>query len=292
MDHTKFILKVTAGHEYKNQHEVHVNTSKPYQLDTPYLSATIHVRVQDFRGLPKSSPSTSPYFSHPLHTTDRYSISFRFTPKSSINGNDLVFGNDFDHPIRDRLPPGFGYAFNYVKSWIDPGLDGDPMSDEPWLYGPLLSSVNVLRIGGQRDEKGGGQPEEKAERKKEHEGEHAQIEKDDEEVDVVEEGASDTSGEEVREQLGLPDDSKSRMKFFLDEMKRKEFEFEQGRCYSCDFFNGYLDFNEFALRLPLGFTMNIVRYWDGQPLRYVFSPIIPPSLPILLIDLFAMLICH
>jgi Protein of unknown function (DUF1769) len=35
--------------------------------------------------------------------------------KQGINGDDLVFGNDFDHPIRDRLPPGFGTAFKIVK---------------------------------------------------------------------------------------------------------------------------------------------------------------------------------
>lgn len=124
------------------------------------------------------------------------------------------------------------------------------MAEEPWLYGPLLSSVNVLRVGrakgeGRRD---GGQEEG---------------------VDVVEEGASDAEGEEERERLGVPEDSKARMKFFLDEEKRKEFEFQRGKCYGCDFFNGFLDFNEFSLRLPLGFTMHIIKHWDGQPLRYV-----------------------
>jgi hypothetical protein len=111
--------------------------------------------------------------------------------------------------------------------------------------------VNVLRIGSSTSKNGEAEGQE------------------DEEGDVVEEGASDTEGEEEREELGVPGDSKGRMKFFLSEEKRKEFEFQQGRCYGCDFFNGYLDFNEFALRLPMGFTMNIVRYWAGQPLRYV-----------------------
>jgi hypothetical protein len=72
---------------------------------------------QNYRGLPRGSPSTSPYFSLPPHAKnkDAYSICFRFRLKEDINGNDLVFGNDFDHPIRDRLPPGFGTAFKIVK---------------------------------------------------------------------------------------------------------------------------------------------------------------------------------
>ncbi|KAF3219192.1 hypothetical protein TWF191_007987 [Orbilia oligospora] len=37
-----------------------------------------------------------------------------------------------------------------------------------------------------------------------------------------------------------------------------------------DFYNPYLDFNEFALHLP-GISIHILQYWDGQPLRYVLK---------------------
>jgi len=178
-----------------------------------------------------------------------------------VSGNDLVFGNDFDHPIRDRLPPGFGTAFNYVKSWIDPGLYGDPMADEPFLYGPLLSSVNVLKVGRREARDEDGKPSVQEEIGIEVEGEG------DMEAEIVEEGADDEHGARIREELGVPDASAQRMKFFLSEDNRKEFQFEEGRTYKCDFFNGYLDFNEFALRLPFGLSLNVVRHWDGQPLR-------------------------
>jgi hypothetical protein len=67
--------------------------------------------------VPRGSPKSSPYFDLPLHAKnkDTYSICFRFMLKQDINGDDLVFGNDFDHSIRDRLPPGFGTAFKIVK---------------------------------------------------------------------------------------------------------------------------------------------------------------------------------
>lgn len=268
MDPKSFILRVTAGPTYHDQTEVHVNTPTSVTIDTCQLVARIHIRVKDFRGLPSTSPSNPPkYFSHPLHTNDRYSISFTFVPKETLSGNDLIFGNDFDHPIRDRLPPGFGTAFNYVKGWIDPGLYGDPMADEPFLYGPLLSSVNVLRVGGREigyvdvgaeQEQNYGFQEE-FEREVEGEG--------DVEVEIVEEGADDEDGMRIREELEVPDTSSQRMKFFLSEDKRKEFQFEEGRTYKFDFFNGYLDFNDFALRLPFGLSLNVVRHWDGQPLR-------------------------
>lgn len=131
-----------------------------------------------------------------------------------------------------------------MKWWIDPGLDGDPYADEPWLYGPLLSSVNVMRIGEKQtsDQKPLGA-----------------------EDTAVEEGA-DGDGDAIREQKSIPKDSAARKKHFLTESHRADFEYEAGREYHCDFFNPYLDFNEFALKLP-GFTLPIIGSWDGQPLR-------------------------
>ena len=267
--HEQYMLRVTAGATYdtKTHQDVLVNSEKPIHLSSDYIDAKLHMRIKDYRGmsisapplplnqlltlagLPKGSPTTSPYFSTPQHHYDRYSISFSFTPKSSIAGDKLVFGNDFDHPIRDRLPPLFDKAFGIVKWWIDPGLDGDVYSDEPYLYGALLSSINVLRIGNK--------PPQKADAAEEKEGE----------VFVYEEGA-EGDGEGLRKELGIPATTAQRQKHFLNEAHRKDFTFEEGREYKCDFFNPYVDFNEFALKIGYGLpAISIIGHWDGQPLR-------------------------
>ena len=157
------------------------------------------------------------------HNDDQYSIAFTFTPKSSISANDLVFGNDFEHPIRDRLPPGFGTALSIVKRWIDPGLDGDVYADKPYLYGPLASSINTLRFGAKC------KCEDVSEIK--------------EEIGIwVEEGAND-EGEEERKNAGIPAGETARKKWFLTESNREQFMFKAGKTYACDFFNAYLEFN-------------------------------------------------
>ncbi|KAF2794755.1 DUF1769-domain-containing protein [Melanomma pulvis-pyrius CBS 109.77] len=247
----QYILRVTAGPSYDTatHKEMLVNNEKPMVISNEHVDAKVTVRVKDYRGLPPNSPSTSPYFATTPHTSDRYSISFSFAPKAGISGHHLVFGNDFENPIRDRLPPLFDKAFSIVKWWIDPGLDGDVYGDKPYLYGALLSSINVLRIGS-KPAAAANEPEDKA-------GEAA----------VFTEGA-DGDGEEVRTELGVPSDARQRQKHFLAEEKRKAFEFEQGREYKCDFFNPYLDFNEFALKLGYGLPpISIMGHWDGQPLR-------------------------
>jgi len=256
----KYVIRVTAGPDYDidNHTVVPVNTPETVKVNTAHGDVELNVRIQDYVGLPRNSPSTSPYFSLEPHKTsnDRYSIAIRFTPKKSsdsssndtdgekqgIAGGDLQFGNDFDHPIRDKLPPGFSYAMNLVKWWIDPGLDGDAYADEPYLYGPGLSSFNALHVGGgEHDPAKGGL--------------------------VIEEGG-DEAGLEKREAVGAPGTAKERMKWALKPYAKDNWVYEYGQTYCFDFFNPYLDFNDFALRLP-GFTLPIMKYWDGQPLRYV-----------------------
>ncbi|RDL33578.1 Uncharacterized protein BP5553_07946 [Venustampulla echinocandica] len=241
-----YILQVTAGSDYDplSHKVVPVNESQHITIESEHLHADLNVRIQSYRGLPRSSPSTSPYFDLPPHdkNKDQYSISFQFQLKSNINGDDLVFGNDFDHPIRDRLPPGFGTAFKIVKWVADPGLDGDVYADKPYLYGPALSSFNALHVGGKE-----------------------MAENTHEAGLVFEEGGAE-DGLEVRKENGIPETQAGRKKHFLNEENRKGWEWEEGRVYGCDFFNPYLDFNDFALRLP-GFTLPIMKYWDGQGLR-------------------------
>ena len=49
----------------------------------------------------------------------------------------------------------------------------------------------------------------------------------------------------------VPKDAAARKKWFLDEAKRKDWQFEAGRIYMGDFFNPYLNFNGWSA-LALG----------------------------------------
>lgn len=259
----KYLMRVTAGTSYdlKEQVEVPINSPKTVKLGSEHMDIELNVRIQNYKGLPRNSASTSAYFSTPPHdyNKDQYSIAFRFTPRKptdaataegtteddasddgGISAADLQFGNDFDHPIRDRLPPGFNTALNIVRWWIDPGLDGDAYADTPYLYGPALSSLNTVHVGaGDLDEDRGGL--------------------------WFEEGG-DEAGVEERSRIGAPDDAKARMKWALRKESKDRWVWKYGQTYGVDFFNPYLDFSDFSLRLP-GFTLPIMKYWDGQGLR-------------------------
>ena len=244
----KYLLRVTAGPSYDpSSHQVvAVNSGTPTHVQSPLCDARISVRIQNYRGtsylakfgslchiddvigLPHGSPSTSSYFSHAPHTHDQYSINFSFVPRRTISGKSLVFGNDFEHPVRDRIPPGFSAAFRIVKWAIDPGLDGDVYADKPYLYGNALSSINILSVGP------------KCEGDVLDSISHAGDEQEDE---AITEGGFE-GGEKLREGLNVPESAAARQKWFLGGHERLEnWQWEEGRLYRADFFNPYLDFN-------------------------------------------------
>ncbi|TKA21879.1 hypothetical protein B0A50_08615 [Salinomyces thailandicus] len=249
----KYKLKVTAGPSYdQSQHDpVPVNTDNAVFVENDFLRAKVKVRIRDYHGLPSSSQRNSQYFDDPMHKQDLYSVAFSFVPKQDIPSADMVWGNDFDHPVRDRLPPGFNTAFKIVKEFIDPGLDCDAYADEPWLYGPSLSCWFAFRIG-DMVESGADFP--------------APAE------DVVMRDGGDGTGQEVREKMGLPENNEKRRKHFLSAPNREAFTFEKGRLYQADFYNPYIDFSNFSLKLP-GFSLKVIKYVDQKShcLRYVFK---------------------
>lgn len=238
---SQYRLKVTAGPSYDpaTHQEVPVNEDKTLHISNEHAATNLAVRIQnytgtllelpdlicslhsdrtnllDITGFPNGAPRSNPYFDHPDHTKDQYSISFGIAFKKPINGNDLVFGNDFDRPIRDRLPPGFNGALRVVQWTIDPTLDGDAYADKPYLYSPALATWNRLRVG-------------KKEKLPDMQG-------------IIEEGEEE--GVDVRSTKGVPGDVNGRRAYFQNEERRKEWEFEEGRVYYADFGNQYLDFN-------------------------------------------------
>lgn len=245
-------LRVTAGpvHHSDTHQEVPVN-GDTIRIENDHAIVSLCVRIKGYTGYPENSPSTSPYFEHPLHTKDLYSICFSIVFKERVNGNDLVFGNDFDHPIRDILPPGFNAALRMVKWTLDPGLDGDVYAEQPYLFSPALATWDILRIGDKMS-KSDGVP-------KLHD-------------EVVEEGAYSEEAAENRRQSNIPDTVEGRRKHFQDEGNRKDFEFEPGRMYVADFGNPYLDFTDFSVRLP-GFTLHVMKYVEekNHELRYTLK---------------------
>jgi len=250
------LLRVTAGPSYDfNEHKpVFVNTETPTCFENEFVRASIKARIRGYEGLPSGSRCSSPYFEHPTRLKDQYSIEFSFVPKKDLESLDVVWGNDFESPIRDRLPPAvlFNTAMKIVTHFIEPTIECDAYADEPWLYAPALSTWTVMNIGNKSDDYRKGELPHPSE-------------------EPLREGA-EGNGHDVREQLKLPGDNNKRRKHFWSDKNRESFTFEKDRLYQGDFFNPYIDFQNFKLRLP-GFSLSVARYINDKThhLRYVFK---------------------
>ncbi|RPB11321.1 DUF1769-domain-containing protein [Morchella conica CCBAS932] len=270
MSAANFRLRVTAGPTYDRATHtlVPVNTSTPLTITTPTSTTTLHIRFSSYKSPPSQPlPSTHPYFTHPTHAKakDLYSFQLLFTPTAAdISGADLVWGNDFDRPIRDLLPFGFSVFWNIGK-WIDPGLEGDLYADKPWVWGSVLSSMNVIAVASP----GTATPQET---------EISDVVQTEMHPPPPTEPGAGWSGDTVLEEdmsasttpAGIPSAAGARKKFFLERGRREGFVFRRGWRYGFDFFGPWLDFAGFEIRLP-GYALDLLKYWDGQPVRPIFT---------------------
>lgn len=236
-------------------------------------------------------PTTSPYFKDAAHTSDRLSIQLNISFKKqaeadgTITGNDLVWGNDFDTPIKDKLPYGFSFGYKILKYAVDPSIFGDPYGEKPYLYGPALTSFNLITVNSKPKKSSTGSNGSAGDRALEWPG------------TIKEENLQNKSKGEYK--YLPPNDPGARRKFYLTEANRLDFKFKTNdfdssasdsnpstdsdtdtdtakgpsaqTVYGFDFFTPYLDLGKtFGIKLP-GFSFNVEGYANGQPLRYTLK---------------------
>lgn len=275
---TKVNIDSTKGDSKLDSLVKHDSYSNNGDLKPPNINSSPSAPIET-NNTDKVKTTSSPYFSHPLHTDDRLSIqiSISFKPESSKNdapclsGNDIVWGNDFDEPIRDNLPYGLGIGLQIMKYTVDPSIEGDIYCDKPYLYGPILTSFNKIQVGitESKNTTTNGIDNDSIFNEIDWPG---IIENDD--IQGEQKGIIPDEKNIEKDDIRIPQDSIARSKFFLNEINRKSFQFELYPAqYSLDFYTPYLELGkEFAINLP-GFKLNVEKYGNGQPLRYTLKNI-------------------
>jgi len=113
---------------------VNVNdVNEPTLIDSENFTGHVVVRVRDYAGIPGKNgvvEEDEEYFSG---TQDTCSIMFGgwfHIQGKSLSVDDVVFGNDFDDSIADKLPTGTSLGLKALRM-IDPSLDQDLYSHKP-----------------------------------------------------------------------------------------------------------------------------------------------------------------
>lgn len=146
-------LQVRIGSCIENLEIANVNDdSDPHYIDSPYFTGHILVRIKNFDGVtPDGGPSkgSEAYFDQKKRLFAlQVSGRFKHVRKWEVNvkeytADDIVFGSQFE---KKCTPPfGTSVAMRFANL-IDPALITDVFAESPWIFSPLLCSMNTINV--------------------------------------------------------------------------------------------------------------------------------------------------
>ncbi|MCO5565304.1 hypothetical protein L7F22_018977 [Adiantum nelumboides] len=153
-------LRVSAGPSVDKLSLIRVNDEDhPLTIKTDDFVGRLTVRIQGFTGIrpgandedEAASDVETHYFEHSYAKGCTWSIQVQGKFKEEISVDNLMYGNQFDKPIRDRLPWGTSVALRAINI-IDPNLQHDLYADQPWAFGPLVTSMTRVNVERKQEE--------------------------------------------------------------------------------------------------------------------------------------------
>ncbi|CDS01326.1 uncharacterized protein SPSC_05359 [Sporisorium scitamineum] len=257
-------LKISAGPSVEALQTVAVNhDDQPTEINTDLFQGRIAVRIKNFTG---SDPSgvehlkDTPYFNAGHGKNQSWSMQIQGRFKTPVNADDLVFGNEFDKPIKDHLPYGTSVALQFVKL-IDPNLEHDLYAQRPHAWSPYLATmprINSIQSDKQDFSDWPAFPT------------HPDYVQDDI-CSLIPPELAEKEKDTVANFKGIDKAHEYRQRFLGNRAHRKEITVDEKQIVTADFFNGFLDFNDLTLHIPFsgGLKLDLKKYWDGQPVRYI-----------------------
>ncbi|KAI8611100.1 hypothetical protein BC830DRAFT_1069133 [Chytriomyces sp. MP71] len=266
--------------------------SDPQFVDSPFFVGNVCVRVRNFRGVVPEGHAAGPTADTPYFGTRRrlFSIQLQGRFKHEYSADDVVFGAEFEHKVN---PPTGAWLAMKFANMIDPALVADLYSETPWLYSPMLCSMNIANVVKAH---GKDIPNVAPESELKASTPLPLYKKGEETSIVLSKALAKGSGVkmDVKEVLGewtwggekdLPEENELLLPEYIDEPKfpkdgvnerrkyyghkhhREEAKFSPNYIYNLEIFAPFIDLNTFDLNL--GINVNLVRYLNNQPIRLV-----------------------
>jgi len=236
--------------------EVNKDKTAVLHIDGEHFEGNLTVRIKGYLGpasmKEQAKEPESGYFSKESRHGKTWSIAVQGRFKQETAVNDVLFGNQWDVPIRDYLPYGTSAALQFGKV-IDPGLETDLYSDTPWALSPLFSTMPFISVS------------------------HVEPSKPLPPWDsgAIEEDVSGlfeaTPAQRHRDEgISLKGKVNNRRHFFADKSKVEGIVVGPSELISCDFAQGFISFETLSLKLPIGLPeFPLAKYWNGKPITFV-----------------------
>ncbi|KAJ3311322.1 hypothetical protein HDV04_004130 [Boothiomyces sp. JEL0838] len=137
-------LQVRVGPSIQSLAIASVNDEEnPHFIDSPLFTGNVLVRIKDFKGITpdgKEPKSCAGYFDNKKRL---FALQVQGRFKHEYSADDLLFGSEFE---RKCTPPTGAWIAIKFANLIDPALQVDIYSETPWLYSPILCSMNIVNV--------------------------------------------------------------------------------------------------------------------------------------------------
>ncbi|KAJ3275736.1 hypothetical protein HDV01_007203 [Terramyces sp. JEL0728] len=137
-------LQVRIGPSIQSLAIASVNDeANPHFIDSPLFTGNVLVRIKDFKGITpdgKEPKSCAGYFDSKKRL---FALQVQGRFKHEYSADDLLFGSEFE---RKCTPPTGAWIAIKFANLIDPALQVDIYSETPWLYSPILCSMNIVNV--------------------------------------------------------------------------------------------------------------------------------------------------
>ncbi|RPD75700.1 hypothetical protein L226DRAFT_507615 [Lentinus tigrinus ALCF2SS1-7] len=239
-------LRILAGSSMSDLVPIRADSGVPVKVSSDAFEGQLAVFIKGFVD-EDGTVRDSDYFRKRSGVTWSIQMQGRFLKE--YTADDLLFGNIFDRPL--KLPWVFSVAVKFMN-FIDPTLEHDlASSSKPWALSPLIATMPYF--------------------------EHKRIEsrvpvppfppQEPIEDDTTQLRAKSTSGKGVKQK----DSPSKRRGYFTNALRRQEIVFGPDDLITTDFCYDFLTFTQdgIFLKLPGGLSVEMTKYWDGQPVRFV-----------------------
>jgi len=274
-----------------------VNSSKAYPIQSDLFQGEI---VANIKGITDEHGRVrdSEYFGREERQGVTWSIQVQGRFLVPTSADDILFGNTFDRPL--KLPWGTGAILKFMH-YIDPTLEHDLFStNKPWALSPLICTMPYFmhtRVGDIEDTK---KPRRNSEppfpptgsiRDSTDELYLSVIPHDKSDSSDSSSASSTSSGgfipttsriknvvQKKRRGIDVDNDNDiprfegagQRRSYFSSARRRELIQFGPEDVITTDFCYGFIKFSpSLSLQLPGGFSLDLAKYWDGQPVRFM-----------------------
>ncbi|KAH8108758.1 DUF1769-domain-containing protein [Phellopilus nigrolimitatus] len=239
-------LRVLAGPSPSCMQPISANTNQAHAIKSDLFDGRVVVHI---KGFPDEDGNVleSDYFERGDRQGVTWSIQVQGRFLQSYTADDILFGNTFDRPL--KLPWGASPALKFMN-FIDPTLENDLYSSQPWALSPLIATMpNFIHTPVAK----GVSPPQFPPKESVHD-------------DITRLRTRKSSLDAVK---GARRSPQKRRAHFSRRENRRAARFGPGDVITTDFCYGFITFPSLTLCLPGGLSFDLSKYWDGQPVRFV-----------------------